>query len=309
MLTRGTTIALALVWGAAATLLVGCADEAVVAGADAASREPGIDAGADAGMDAAPGVDADADVEIDAGADSAPALQPDTGPDLAADLAAAAPRPGILSVPADDPDVTARELMLAGAVRAYLAVPNRVGSFAGLVLVPDERGLTDHLRDVARRFAKTGCVALVPDVGSTEEPGLQAALDAALVALASQPQVGATRTGAVGFAGGGTRALRFAAANSKVRAVVAYYAPNPMPIDLLKSIGAAVLGQYGEKDTTLDAGIAELERLMKEAGKTFEKRRYPAGSGFNDDTGPGYDEAAAVAAWPYTIGWMESYLN
>jgi hypothetical protein len=72
-----------------------------------------------------------------------------------------------------------------------------------------------------------------------------------------------------------------------VRAVVAYDALNPLPVDLLKSIGAAVLGQYGEKDTALGAGIAELERLMKEAGKTFERRLYPAGSAFNDDTGPG----------------------
>jgi carboxymethylenebutenolidase len=297
---------LVLAWGVAAGLLAGCADEAVTA-ADAAAeaREAGIDAGVDAGADTS-GADAAPDVELDASVESPVAPAPDAGPDLAA---ADAPRPGILAVPADDLDVTASELMLAGGVRAYLAVPNRVGTFAGLVLVPDERGLTDHLRDVARRFAKTGCVALVPDVGPRSEPALLADLEAALAALASQPQVGTNRTGAVGFGDGGTRALRFAAADHKVRAVVAYYAPNPTPVEQLAGIGAAVLGQYGEKDDAVDATIPDLERVVTGAGQTFEKRLYPAGHGFNDDTGPGYDESAAVAAWPYTIGWMEVYLN
>jgi dienelactone hydrolase len=82
-----------------------------------------------------------------------------------------------------------------------------------------------------------------------------------------------------------------------------------MPADVLKTTSAAVLGQYGMNDDATNAGIAELERVLKEAGRTFEKRFYPAGAGFNDDTAPSYDEAAAVASWPYTVGWMEMYLN
>jgi carboxymethylenebutenolidase len=77
----------------------------------------------------------------------------------------------------------------------------------------------------------------------------------------------------------------------------------------IAGINAAVLGQYGELDTVVNATIPDLERALKEAGRTFEKRLYPAGHGFNDDTRAEYDEAAAVAAWPYTVGWMEVYLN
>jgi carboxymethylenebutenolidase len=306
----GRTI-MTLVLAGSAALLAGCADESKGAdesrGADAATGalDAGLDTGIDLEVDAIPDTAA---VELDAAADAA-ALEPDAGPDLAYDAAAAPPpRPGILSVPADDPDVTVSELVLAAGSPAYLAVPNRVGTFAGLVLIPDAAGPTEHLRDVARRFAKTGCVALIPNVGIREESELLAVLDAALAALASQSQVGPTRTGAVGFGEGGTRALRFAATNPKVRAVVAYYATPPTS-EQLQGINAAVLGQYGELDTAVDATIPDLERALKDAGKPFEKRLYPAGHGFNDDSRPGYDEAAAVAAWPYTVGWMEVYLN
>src|SRR5205814_4948889 len=146
-----------------------------------------------------------------------------------------------------------------------LAVPNRVGSFAGLVLVPDEAGLTDHLKDVARRFAKSGCVALVPDLGPRTAEALLADLNAALELLAKQPQVGANRHGAAGFGDGGTRALRFAAANPGVRAVVSYYGPTPTPPEIMKTTSAAVLGQYGDRDTAVNAGIPDLARVLTEA--------------------------------------------
>jgi carboxymethylenebutenolidase len=310
MITPRTSLGhLILLASLAAPLLAGCTDETT--GADAASAVP--DAGVDAaslGAEAAPAV-----VPVDAAPDSAADVpaEPDAGVDAAADLSADvapdAARPGILTVPADDPDVTTSELTFQGQgeVHAYLAVPNRVGSFAGLILIPDERGLTEHLRDVARRFAKTGCVALVPDLRTLTAEALLADLNATLEALSRQPQVGANRHGAAGFGDGGTRALRFAAANPGIRAVVAYYAPPPAPLD---TIAAAVLGQYGATDDAVNATIPDLQRALLQAGKPFDKHLYPsAGHGFNDDTAPGYNEDAAVAAWPFTIGWMELYLN
>jgi carboxymethylenebutenolidase len=302
---------------AAASLLAACAGEnpGAVAGAPDAAPDAGRDAGAGADVDEG-GVDA-GDVD---GGDGAVDLAEDAAADQAAaeaDAAADAPARGILSVPADDPDVTVKELTYQSntELRAYLAVPNRVGSFAGLILIHDDRGLTEHIKDVARRFAKSGCVAMAPDLGSRISANasleeLLADLGAGLETLARQPQVGANRYGVTGFGFGGGLALRFAAANPKVRAAVPYYGSTPMPADVMKATNAAILGHYGATDDPVNAGIPELERVMKEAGKTFEKRLYSgARHAFNDDTDPRYDEPAAVSAWAVTIGWFEMYLG
>jgi carboxymethylenebutenolidase len=162
---------------------------------------------------------------------------------------------------------------------------------------------------VARRFAKVGCVALVPDVSASARPDqISADLNAAVEALAKQPAVGATRYGVCGLGWGGEQALRLAAANPKLRAAVVYYAATPMPPEIMKTTNAAILGQYASRDTAVDDTIPALERVMMEAGKTFEKQLYQAGPGFNDDTGDGYNEAAAVAAWSATVGWFDPHL-
>jgi len=296
--------------------LLGCADEpgshdGGTSPDAAADAPPAVPADAAAGADVGP--DAATDPATDAAPESTADLPADAAPDLASDGAPDVSRPGILSVPADDPDIKVTNLILKAGrdVPAYLATPSRTGTFAGILVVPDpEQGLTDHLRDVARRLAKTGgCVALVPDVGAGELESVRPELDAALAALAGQPQVGAHRLGALGFGAGATRALLFAAANLEVRAVVAYYGATPAPADVMKTTGAAILGQYAASDDAVNAGIPDLERVLKEAGKVFEKRSYPAPHGFNDDTAPGYDEAAAVAAWPFTVGWFEVYVQ
>lgn len=290
---------------AVASLLGGCEDESVAV--------PAADAGTDAAADV--GVDVGADLPEDAGADVAADLSADVAapePDVAADLAPDLRRPGILSVPADDLDISARELAYRTdrEARAYLAVPNRPGQFAGLVLIHDEAGLTEHIRDVARRFAKTGgCVALAPDLTARDPPALLADLTGALDTLAAQPEVGANRHGVVGFGWGGTQALLLAAATPRVRAAVCYYAPIPAPADVLRTVAAPVLGLYGMLDLAVNAGLPELERVLKEAGHPLDQRLYAAGHAFNDDTGPGYDEPAALAAWAPTIGWFEMYLG
>jgi carboxymethylenebutenolidase len=326
---------LALICGStvtASSLLAACSDDMLPAG-----RDGGIDAGFDAGRDAVEDVvadgaaDAAAGGDTDGGADGAADAGADAEPDAGAGAAADAPRPGIMSVPEDDPDVMARELTYRSAtdVRAYLAVPAFPGSFAGLILIHENRGLTEHIKDVARRFAKSGCVALAPDLASraggtasmsadalaaffanARPEDLIADLGAALGVLAKEPKVGANRYGTCGFCFGGGYALRFAAANPQIRAAVVYYGPTPDPPELMKTTNAAILGQYGALDDRVNASIPALERVMMEAGKTFEKRLYAgAGHGFNNDTGPGYDEDAAVAAWPFTIGWFERSLG
>jgi carboxymethylenebutenolidase len=312
-------------------LVAACDDEAPGALAPDAA---GADAGVDAAADASAAETGEADAGIDAGADGEAdgSSGADAGADQASpDLAAEARRPGILTVPPDDPDVSAKEITYPGAVpvRAYLALPNRVGSFAGILLIHDERGLTEHIKDVARRLAKTGgCAALAPDLASraggsaalgdgvsgylagARLEDLLADLSAGLGRLAQEAQIGAGRYGTCGFSWGGTLALGLCAADARVRAAVVYYASTPAPADTLKSTSAAVLGLYAAADVAVNSGIAELERVMKDAGKVFDKRLYEGtGHGFYDDTGPTYDEDAAVSAWSATIPWFDGRLG
>ena len=111
----------------------------------------------------------------------------------------------------------------------------------------------------------------------------------------------------VGFCFGGGMTLSYAAAQPKVRAAVPYYGPTPQPASAMSATRAAILAQYGATDTRVNAGIPDLEAAL--TGKTFEKRIYDgAGHAFNNDTGGGYNEAAATQAWQATIDWFARYL-
>jgi carboxymethylenebutenolidase len=186
-------------------------------------------------------------------------------------------------------------------------------------------GLTDHIRDVARRLAKVGYIALAVDLvsraGGSDKPGVDIVgglfqgsvddrvddLDAGVTFLESQPDYSG-KLGVIGFCFGGGMTLSFAAANNEVLAAVSYYGPTPQPASVMRATKAAILGQYGGDDARVNAGIPELEAAL--AGKTFEKKIYDgAGHAFNNDTGGAYNEAAAVRAWAATTNWLHTYLS
>lgn len=233
----------------------------------------------------------------------------------------------LLSVAATDPDVTAGEVTFpgpAGTVLGYLAQPAASGKYPGVIVIHEIFGLTDHLRDVARRLAKIGYLALAVDLvsraGGTAKaeniPGALtqgpvtdrvADLDAGLAFLESQPSYNG-KLGVIGFCFGGAMTLSYAAAQPKVLAAVPYYGPTPQPASTMSATKAAVLAHYGENDERVNASIPDLEAAMQ--GKTFEKQIHAgAGHAFNNDTGGAYNEAAAVAAWTATTQWLARYLR
>ena len=236
-----------------------------------------------------------------------------------------------ISVPVDDPSVTGSDVTFQSAsqVSAYLARPKAEGTYPGVIVIHENRGLTDHIRDVARRLAKAGYVALAPDLasraGGTNAVGadkitgyfanvkpedLVSDLNAAVDFLAQQNGVTPDKYGVVGFCFGGAYTLRLAAANPKILAAVPYYGVTPDPASIMSATNAAILGQYGATDQRVDATIPALEQVMQANGKTFEKRVYDgAGHAFNNDTGQSYNEAAALAAWKDTLGWFNKYLK
>lgn len=252
------------------------------------------------------------------------------GGTTAAAQATPAQAKGPLVVAANDPAVTAQNVTYQGDTQifGYLAKPSAAGTYPGVIVIHENRGLTDHIRDVARRLAKAGYITLAPDLASrnggtdkvptdqvtgyfanAKPEDLVKDLNSSETYLESVAGVKAGKYGVVGFCFGGGMALRFAAANPKIAAAVPYYGPVPSPVSQMASTQAAILGQYGGTDTRVNAGIPDLEKTLKDAGKTYEKKIYDgAGHAFNNDTGAAFNETAAVQAWTATLDWLKKYL-
>lgn len=238
----------------------------------------------------------------------------------------AATTSAVLSVASDDPAVKGAEVTFpcpAGTLLGYLARPSIDGPRAGIIVNHEIFGLTDHIRDVVRRLAKAGYVALAVDLasraGGTAKAGNVAGaltqgsvadrvadLDGGYAFLQTRADFNG-KLGVTGFCFGGGMTLSFAAAQPKVLAAVAYYGPTPDPASVMSTTNAAILAQYGANDARVNAGIDALEKAM--AGKVLEKRVYDgAGHAFNNDTGGAYVEARAVEAWTATLDWFGRYL-
>ena len=262
-------------------------------------------------------------------ATSAPTSEPGTTP-AATTPSAASTTSAVLSVPADDPAVQAGDITYQSdtEMMGYLARPAAEGDYPGVIVIHENRGLTDHIKDVTRRLAKAGFVALAPDLvsrnggtasqsrdqvagllGQSNPDDLVKDLNAGVDYLLQQPGVKPDKAGVVGFCFGGAYTLRLAAANSKIAAAVPYYGVTPQPAEQLANTSAAIMGQYGANDARVNNTIPALEETLAGAGKTFEKHIYEgAGHAFNNDTGANYNEAAATQAWQRTLDWFSKYL-
>lgn len=233
----------------------------------------------------------------------------------------------VLAVATDDPGVRAGEVTFpgpAGTVLGYLARPAGTGTRAAVLVVHENRGLTDHIRDVARRVAKAGYLALAVDLASRSGgtakagDGVTAALtngspndrvadlDAGYAYLKTQTDFNG-RLGITGFCFGGGVAMLYAGSQSAVLAAVPYYGTPPSPLSILQQSKAAFLVHYGATDSRVNATRGDVESAL--TGKTLEVMVHDgAGHAFNNDTGGAYNQAAAVAAWTRTIAWFGTYL-
>jgi carboxymethylenebutenolidase len=240
--------------------------------------------------------------------------------------------------------MTTSELAWEGddaTLRGYLARPAGHGPFPALVVVHDVRGLYDHYRDVARRFAAEGFLTLVPDLYSREGPPTLPDLGAVarfiralpdrrvLGDLASAAGHLAThadaRPGAIGITGfcmGGQYALLAACTDGRLRACVTWYGmlryaetderKPASPLDLAPRLGCPLLGLFGREDGLIpQADVDELEAILARAGKRYEIRRY-AGAGhafFNDTRTDAYRPDAAADAWPRAIAFLRTHVG
>jgi carboxymethylenebutenolidase len=214
-------------------------------------------------------------------------------------------------------------------VLGYLAEPRTGTPAPGVLVIHENRGMLEHFKDVARRFAKVGYVALAVDLasreggtarftdpaqvsallGRTPEEQLVAMLNGGATYLQGLSSVRRDRLGAMGFCFGGGMTWRLATANASLRAAVPYYGANPPLADVAK-IKAAVLAIYGEQDTFINPGIPAIREALQRAGVTHEIVIYSnARHAFFNDTGPQYSATAAQQAWQRTLAWFERHLK
>jgi carboxymethylenebutenolidase len=317
---------------AAATVLAACSAPPPAAPAATSAPAPTDAPTAEPTAEATAAPTAEPTAEPTAAPTSAPTTEATVAPTAApAATPAAATGSAVLSVAADDPAVTASDVTFQSdtEIMGYLARPSAEGEYPAVIVIHENRGLTDHIKDVARRLAKAGFVALAPDLVSRAGGTASMAADQIGGALSgaapedlvkdlsagvdfvlAQEGVKPDKVGVVGFCFGGAYTLRLAAANAKVAAAVPYYGVTPEPASQLANTNAAIMGQYGADDARVNNTIPALEQVLTGAGKTFEKHIYDgAGHAFNNDTGQRYNEAAAVQAWQRTLDWFTQYLN
>jgi carboxymethylenebutenolidase len=229
-------------------------------------------------------------------------------------------------VAADDTRLTTQNVTFGDTVKGYLARPKGDAKLPGVIVIHENRGLNAHIKDVARRLALEGFVAVAPDLLSPQggtpaneddaralfgklDPAQTAAnCQAALKYLTGRPDT-IPAVGAVGFCWGGGTVNNFATKSPDLKAGVAYYGGQPPAADVA-NIKAAMLLHYGGLDERIDAGIPAYEAALKAGSKTYEIHVYDgANHAFNNDTSEArYNKAAADEAWGRTVAWFKKYL-
>jgi carboxymethylenebutenolidase len=206
-------------------------------------------------------------------------------------------------------------------VKGFLAEPDGKGPFPAVVVIQEWWGLTDWIKDNAKRLADQGYVALAPDLyrgKATDDPMVAGQLakglpqdralrdlKAAVDTLASRDTVQKDRIGSIGWCMGGGYSLQLALADDRIKACVMCYGRPVTKPDMLKSLNATVLGIFGEEDRGIPPDtVHQFEEALKDAGKKVGAiHEFKAGHGFmRPSAGPGkenpaYREDEAKQAW------------
>ena len=214
-----------------------------------------------------------------------------------------------------------------GTVKGYLAKPvNATGKLPVVLVVHENRGLNPHIEDIARRLALDNFVAFAPDALSPlgGYPGdedkareLFARLDqkkatedflAAANFLKNRPE-SSGKIGVVGFCYGGGMAHTLSVRMPELNAAVPFYGNHPAVEDAAK-VKAPLLIHFAAVDERINAAWPAYEAALKTAGTRYTAHQY-AGTqhGFNNDTTPRFDAAAARLAWERTIGFFNTQLR
>jgi carboxymethylenebutenolidase len=219
------------------------------------------------------------------------------------------------------------------AVRSFVAYPEKAEGALAVIVLHENRGLTDWVRHFADQLAAAGYLAIAPDLlsgFSAERPhtGAFASSDAAREAiyaldaervtrdlLAVQKHAAALsgasgKTAVVGFCWGGAQAFRFATNAPDLAAALVFYGTAPTDEERIAAVAAPVHGFYGENDERVNATIPQTRRLMEAHGKTYTVEVYQgAGHAFmrqaDEPEGPEAAKAAKQAAWERLVAILD----
>jgi carboxymethylenebutenolidase len=209
----------------------------------------------------------------------------------------------------------------------YLVRPaNAAGKLPAVLVVHENRGLNPHIEDIARRVALDNFVAFAPDAlaplggypgtedearalfQKLEQPKTREDFVAAYGFLKGRPET-TGRVGVVGFCYGGGIAHMLATRVPDLGAAVPFYGNSPDPAEASK-VKAPLLIHFAEKDDRINAAWPAYEAALKAANVKYQAFTYPGTQhGFNNDTTPRYDEAAAKLAWKRTMDFFTTHLR
>jgi len=216
-------------------------------------------------------------------------------------------------------------------MKAFVAAPQTREKLPAVIVVQEWWGLTDHIKDIARRYAAEGYVAIAPDLYSRlghalttdageagklmnalkQEDGL-ADLNATVAYLTSVPEVDVAKVGVTGFCMGGSYALMLPCLNPGIKAAVPFYGQVPNPDTPLQNLACPVLYFYGEDDGWITkADVQRLAAALKKYNKAGEIKTYPSAphAFFRDTDSSVYRPEAAKDAWARTKGFFKQHLG
>ncbi len=245
------------------------------------------------------------------------------------------------TITTDSKGLTAGEVNIPGkdgALPAYRAMPDKGGPFPAILVVPEVFGVHEHIKDICRRLAKVGYLAIAPELFArqgdvsklsdvneivskvvSKVPDSQVVSDLdATCEWAAANSGDAAKLGITGFCYGGRITWLYCAQNPKVKAGVAWYGrlsgqtselTPKHPLDIAAQLKAPVLGLHGGKDQGIP--LEQVERMrsaLKQTGSKSEIIVYPdAPHAFNSDYRPSYREEAAKDGWARMLAWFKQH--
>lgn len=240
--------------------------------------------------------------------------------------------------------VLSREVKYSGGqLDGYLARPRAPGRYPGVIVIQEIFGVNEHIRDVTRRFANAGYIALAPNLfarlGPVDVSDMQKAREATLgledaqmvsdleaAAAFLRAQEGASgKLGCIGFCFGGRESLLLACSSDRIDAALDCWggfisratadakttAARPVPvIDLADRLRCPLLAVFGAEDQNPSpADAAELHARLEQAHKTATVKIFEgAGHAFFADYRPSYREGPAFELWRDVLGFFSAHL-
>ena len=225
-------------------------------------------------------------------------------------------------------------------INAYMSRPTTPGSYPGVIVMMEAMKLTDHMKDVVRRFACDGYMAIAPDLHTREGPPDPPVLEQILKKLFASPDArvvadmeGAAsylrsqadsngKVGAIGFCTGGRYTFICACKSTCLDAAVdsaggyiieTEHTPErpQSPLDMIPTLSCPVMVLFGEDDTNPSAAHAvRVKEELEKHGKTFEYRMYPnAGHAFFADYQPTFRAVPAQDMWHRVLVFFDKHLK